>query len=245
VPRESTQLVTRLKQLLKARGLTYRDVARGLGLSESSVKRLFAARSFSLQRLEAICSLIDISISELVRLASDDRQTHTELSLQQETSLAADPTLLTFFYLIVAGWAPEEIVAEYEIETLESIRLLAALDRLGLIELLPGNRVRLLTSHNIEWLRKGPVRRAYERMAREEFLDSAFDKDHATFRALTGELSAESIVVMERKLKQLRASFEEMVDIDRQVPSDSKQSVGLMLALRPWVFSVLRTRQRK
>ena len=48
---ELDQLIATLKRQLKARGMTYRDLAGELGLSEASVKRLFASGSFSLERL--------------------------------------------------------------------------------------------------------------------------------------------------------------------------------------------------
>ena len=48
------QIVAELKRALRARGITYAQVARHLELSEASVKRLFAAGDFSLERLDRI-----------------------------------------------------------------------------------------------------------------------------------------------------------------------------------------------
>ena len=48
-------LVEALKRTLKAKGLTYADVAGAIALSEASVKRMFARGDFTLQRLEEIC----------------------------------------------------------------------------------------------------------------------------------------------------------------------------------------------
>jgi transcriptional regulator with XRE-family HTH domain len=39
---QASQLIAALKRVLKARGLTYADVAAHLGLSEASVKRQFS-----------------------------------------------------------------------------------------------------------------------------------------------------------------------------------------------------------
>jgi transcriptional regulator with XRE-family HTH domain len=49
---ETAQIIDVLKRTLKTRGLTYRDVAKRVGLSEGSIKRVFAAETFTLQRLE-------------------------------------------------------------------------------------------------------------------------------------------------------------------------------------------------
>ena len=53
-----------LKQQLKASSLTYRDIATALSLSEANIKRLFASRSFSLERLEQICALLGITLAD-------------------------------------------------------------------------------------------------------------------------------------------------------------------------------------
>lgn len=49
-------IVETLKQELRKQGINYRQVAQTLGLSETSVKRLFAGNSFTLERFG--CSLI-------------------------------------------------------------------------------------------------------------------------------------------------------------------------------------------
>lgn len=45
---QAQALIDALKNVLKARGMTYAKIGKGLGLSEASVKRVFAERSFSL-----------------------------------------------------------------------------------------------------------------------------------------------------------------------------------------------------
>jgi transcriptional regulator with XRE-family HTH domain len=65
---QAESLVNALKNLLKARGITYAQLAKGLGLSEASVKRIFAERSFTLERLDQVCTLLGIQISDLARM---------------------------------------------------------------------------------------------------------------------------------------------------------------------------------
>ena len=50
---QTTALIETLKQALKSRRLTYAEVARRLEMSEANVKRMFASRRFTLDRLEA------------------------------------------------------------------------------------------------------------------------------------------------------------------------------------------------
>jgi DNA-binding Xre family transcriptional regulator len=68
---QTQQLIETLKKALKAHGKTYQDVAQHLELSEASVKRLFSEKSFSLQRLDQTCQMMDMEITDLVQMMND------------------------------------------------------------------------------------------------------------------------------------------------------------------------------
>src|SRR3546814_12738948 len=53
------------------------------------------------------------------------------------------------------------------------------------------------------------------------------------------ELGDSSIAVLRRKLEHLAAEFREMAAIDATLPPARRRSAGMLLALRPWVFSLL------
>ena len=56
----SVDLVDALKRCLRAQDISYRELARRLGLSEAAVKRMFSLRAISLKRMEAICDVLDL-----------------------------------------------------------------------------------------------------------------------------------------------------------------------------------------
>ena len=56
-----------LKMHLKARGMTYADVAKALKISEATVKRIFASKNCTLERLDEICQLVQVDLAELAR----------------------------------------------------------------------------------------------------------------------------------------------------------------------------------
>ena len=70
-------LFANLKSELKAKGLTYKDVAEHLELTETSVKRLFSAEDMTLKRLDSICDLLGVDLAEPSPLASSARSTCT------------------------------------------------------------------------------------------------------------------------------------------------------------------------
>jgi DNA-binding Xre family transcriptional regulator len=64
--RQTNLIVETLKRELRKQGINYQQVAQQLDLSESSVKRLFAERSFTLTRLVQVCELLNLEFSDLV-----------------------------------------------------------------------------------------------------------------------------------------------------------------------------------
>ena len=241
---ETRQLVDALKRCLKMRGLTYRSLAERIGLSEASVKRVFSERSFTLRRLEQVCGALEISVAELVRMVDKGSGRATTLSLEQEQALARDPALLSFFYLLLNGWTEQEIQRGYEFEGPQLQGLRARLIELELIESLPRRGHRLRVNRQIIWRKDGPVRRAYERQVKAEFLQADFTGPGDFFGWQPAELTTASIEVLKRKLAQLYREFLEMADLDA-TSTKARHSTALLLAFRPWIFSLVAVRRRK
>lgn len=80
------------------------------------------------------------------------------MTIAQETALAADARLLSVFYLVVKGWTLDEIVARYQITPAQCVGCLAKLDRLKLVDLMPGNRVRVKVPRGTRLPADGPIR---------------------------------------------------------------------------------------
>lgn len=236
---ERDTLLRALKQVLKQRGMRYVDLAGGLGVSEPTVKRMFSSGRIDLARLERICELLDIDLFELVRLARGARGHRERLDMAQEAALAADPRLLLVFHLLCNDWKVPAIRREFGLDVPEATLLLARLDRLRLVELLPRDRVRLRVARDFEWREDGPVRRRYAQVATGEFLRDAFGGRDALLVMEVRELGDSSIAVLRRKLEHLAAEFREMATIDATLPPARRRSAGMLLALRPWVFSLL------
>lgn len=234
---QTAELLQTLKKCLKAKGLNYRDLAAALNLSEASIKRLFAEQSFSVGRLEEVCRFLDMSIYDLARmtrLTPDDAA--TRLTLEQEQGLARDPPALTYFYLLLTGRTPEKIAGEFGLNPAQQNTLLVRLSRLKLVELYPNNSGRLLTRRRIDWRRDGPIRKLYQREVQQAFFDMPFRNDDESFRFLTGELSAASVSVLQRKFERLERDFEELTDLDIHVANSRKKAYGIMIGFRPWTF---------
>ena len=238
--RESTLLVAALKRCLKLRNLTYKDLALSMNLSESSVKRLFSSNRLSLQRFEQVCEIVGLSIFDVSKIAreEDPIQEPHMLSPEQEQALADDLKLLIGFHLILNGWDFDRIKEAFDWSEPEVVKIFTTLDKIKLISLQPNNKVKTLTAHNIRWRKNGAIRKCHEQTALSEFLNDRFvGEDHmADFEVL--ELSSASINILKRKMDALLKEINELATMDYSLNHKQKKSTGVLLAMRPWIYSL-------
>jgi AcrR family transcriptional regulator len=240
---ELTRLLAVIKRQLKLRGLTYRDAARALGLSEPSVKRLFGSGRITLDRLLALCDLLQLSLAELTDEAAHDLPRLNVLSNAQESELAEDTRLLLVAVCVLNHWSPASIVRRYAIDERECLRLLLRLDRIGLIDLLPGNRVRLNVARDFDWQPDGPIRRIFRAHGQDDFLAGGFTGATESFAFVHGMLTPAAAVQLRGHMLRLRQAFDELHREGLQVPLEQRTGCGLLLALRDWeppAFAALR-----
>lgn len=236
---DTHQLVETLKKLLRTQGLTYGAVAQRIGLSEASVKRLFSEQTFTLKRVEELCHLLEIDFFELAKLARGRAVELREMSVKQETALAAEPRLLGVFYLLLSDWQPPDIISNYEISASQLTQLLVHLDRLGLIDLLQGDRVRMKVPKLLRLRPGGPIEQVHGKRTVHDFLAAEFDRVGGYFRFEVRELSTASYELLQRKLERIAEEFLELSELDSTLPSGRRHTTGVALAMRPWGVSLV------
>lgn len=243
---QTSQLIDTLKKLLKRQGKTYADVAERLVLSEASVKRLFSEKNLSLARLDSICSLLDIEISDLVHeMQQDNFISISELSLEQEKKIANNLSLLLVTVLVLNRWSMTEIIEHYNLSETECIQHLAHLDRLHIIELQPGNRLKLLIAPNFKWRENGPIQQLFREKIEAEYFRSTFTKDSERLVVLNGMLSEGSNHLFQRKMEKLAKEFDEISKDEASLPIGERKGSTVLLAIRDWDYSELYGLYRK
>ncbi|NND60819.1 MAG: helix-turn-helix transcriptional regulator [Gammaproteobacteria bacterium] len=234
---DARAIVDALKQVLRSAGMTYRELGEQLELSEASIKRLFSTGRFTLQRLDQVCDALGIGVADLIEIAAREKEPITELTEEQERQLLAHPKLLLLTYLIVNNWQPNEITATFAIERNEMMQLLYRLNRLRIIEVQPGDRIRKLTARNFSWRKSGPVQRFFHQKVQTEFFSSRFDKPGEHMRFAGGMLSRHSVLALHRRINALAREFDDLCQSDAALPMSQKYGVSTVLAVRPWEFS--------
>lgn len=222
---------------MRSRGRTYADAAKVLDLSEASIKRLFSKNALSLARLESLCDWLHVDIQDLVRMSREQVPLTTQLSEQQESELLADGGLLLLSHLLLNNWSVDEILGTYAMSRPELTRRMFRLQEIGLVEVLPFDRVRLKTARNFTWRKDGPVQRFFSESVLREFLSSSFDEPGERMEFVSGMLSRKSILHMQERIAELAREMDHLVEADLGLPADDRLGTSLCLAFRPWEFS--------
>ena len=232
---EQALIVAELKRGLRERALTYASVAKKLGLSVASVKRLFSSADFSLRRVDLICELLETNLAEVLARARE-RPAVDQLTLAQEQELVSDPKLFLVAWLVFNRAPLEDIVRSYRFSEREVLRYLYRLDQLKVIELQPRNRVRLLVNRHFSWRAGGPVQRYIHQKLLREFMSSHFAGPQEEFLFHGGRVSDETLGEIKLVLRNASRQCAEIVERDRGPPGN-RRGAAFLLALRPWSYS--------
>jgi len=227
-------IVSELKRSLREQGLTYAVVAMKLELSVASVKRLFSVGDLSLERVDQICELLQLEITDLLARARE-RPATKQLTLAQEQEIVADPKLFFIAWLVLNRTPLAEIAASYQFSERDVLRYLIKLDRLKVIELQPGNQVRLLVNRHFSWRAGGPVQRHIHDKLLREFTSSDFVGPHEEFFFHGGEVSDAGLNDLKRVLQNAARQSAEVIERDR-APRADRHGTAFVLALRRWNY---------
>ncbi len=241
---QTRPLIDTLKQELRKQRITYKQVSEALELSETSVKRLFSEEAFSIKRLEKVCELLHMDFSDLVRLMERNIKLTHQFTLEQEQELVSDIKLLLVGLLLMNKLTFDEIISVYDISETEGVRLLARLDRMKMIELQPGNRVKLMISQNFEWIPGGPIQKYFENTVQQEFLDSSFSKPGEFRIFASGMISPGANAELIKKMQHLAKEMHDLNVDSESLPLEQRFGTSLMMAIRPWEIQVFRDLRR-
>jgi len=237
---QTEALIDTLKQALKSHRLTYAEVGRRLNMSEANVKRMFASKRFSLDRMEDICRLMNMELTDLLYLYEESRQRITQLTLKQEEELVKDLKLLLVAVSVRNRLTFDDILRNYQLTEAECIQCLAKLDKLKIIDLLPHNRIKLRIDDDFRWQPNGPIERFFEKHLQNQFLKSGFSGELSNRLFLFGLLSDSSTQQLMQKIVALAKEFTDLHRQDARLALGKRHTMGLMLALRPWEAEVFK-----
>lgn len=237
-------LVAALKAELRSAGITYAELARQLGIAESSVKRIFAKGDMPLSRIDEVLTVLKMDFSELAERVVHSQPLRRELTLEQEKAVVADRKLLLVAICTLSQWTFEQITSTYKLTDAEAVRYLAQLDRLGIIELRPLNRYRLKLDKTFRWRAQGPVMAYFRQHVVGDYFNGGFDGEGETLMLVHGRISRALAGIFVERLQRVGQDFAQQHLADQKLAADKKDAYTLVVAMRSWLFVAFRDLKR-
>lgn len=229
-------LVQALKSELKSARMTYADLARSLGMAESTVKRMLARGDMPLSRVDAICRALKIDFADLSRRVADAQPLLKELTHEQERAVVKDKKLLLVAISVLSQWTLEQVVTAYRLSEAECIACLVQLDRIGIIELRPLNRYRLKLAKTFRWRPHGPVMDYFREHAVLDYYGGGFDGPAEGLLLVHGSISKALAPSFLERLQRVAQDFAQQHQTDQKVRQEDREGYTLLLGMRRWEF---------
>jgi transcriptional regulator with XRE-family HTH domain len=212
---ESAAMLNVLRRQLRLNGWTARKLAVQFSIGEATAKRWLTGRGLTLERLEALASLCGMTLAALAREAEQpDPGLARQLTLAQERALSTDIFLSFLFMTLLGGATAEEIAEDFDVPCQQMDAALQKLERLALVDRLPGGRVRPLIDRAIVW-RKSPMRSLFELYMKPEFMTMNFAAAEAVYASELMKLSAQGASTLAEMIEQHRRDVQAMAERDR------------------------------
>lgn len=231
-----------LKSVLRARRITYAEMARRLDLSEPTIKRIFAEKDCKLSRITEICDVLDLSLADVTAQASRIEVRPIELGDRVEAQLAEDRPAFHLFLLLRDGMSADAIMTHYQLDHSAMFALARRLERTGLIELMPMGRIRLLEDRPIRFRRDGPLHRTLIKL-NMDFIKETYlrvDTDMSGFLTQSRRISETTARHVMDRLNDLNKELSDLARKDQlTLPVDALRTYKLVLAWSPVSFSTL------
>ena len=233
---QASLLVEKLKRAIKAQRLTYADIAKKLGISEPTIKRIFSHGDMNLSRFEEVCAAAGIQFADLITASDDQIGNPHQLSVEQEEVLALDEDLLKVFHYLSKGWALGEIRDHLPMGLKKFSRILMELDRIDLIELHANDHIRLKKGSFVQWAHHGPLFQKYGRAIACEFSDYDFKGPGEVMWFLPTPISPGLKVLIEKKLRETSETIAEWVALDARSRKSNHvlQEEAIFIGFRKW-----------
>lgn len=238
---EGEAIIHALRRHLRREGWTARRLAAHFAIGEATAKRWLAGKGLTLDRLERLAALCRLSIGELAReTARPEAGLARELTLAQERALSGNIFLAFLFMTILGGDDPQDVADDFGVPAREMDAALARLERLALIDRLPGGRVRPLVDRAIAW-RKSPMRTLFETQMKPQFLAMDFAAEDALYASELLRLSPVGAARLAEMIEQHRRDVQAMAEADRHQSHLPRRWYGMLCAARALDTSTLET----
>jgi transcriptional regulator with XRE-family HTH domain len=164
-----------VRRELKLQGITQQEFAKIMKTSTPTIKRWLKGEGVLLKDWTRMLDCVGLSLSEALLILEGSSHKSFTYTEKQEQSLSTEEGLLAFFDLILKGRSPKQIARQYNLTEGSIVFYLSKLDKIGLIEWLPDNKVKLLVSGEPRWIKMGPLAQKFRKQIMEGYIGNYID----------------------------------------------------------------------
>lgn len=229
-----TYIIDALRLHLKARSITYKELAHAIGLSEISVKRLFAGGDCGLERLEQICQYLNLEFADLFKTTPRKRKLITRLSFAQEQEFAQNKKLLMIAVCALNHWPVVDMHKHLQFTRNQVQELLYRLDAMGFLEVQASDRYRLLVASSFGWISGGPIM-LMVRSVSDDFFNDTFEGNGEILKIMNMRVSRSAQEQLKARLEQIALEYEDQARADAHLPLEDRPPLSVCIAVRTWI----------
>ena len=229
-----TYIFDALRLHLKARNITYKELAQAIGLSEPSIKRLFSGGDCGIDRLEQICKYLHLEFADLFKTTPRKRKLINRLSLAQEQEFAQDKKLLMIAVCALNHWRVADMHKYLQFTRNQVQDLLKRLDDMGFLEVQASDRYRLLVASSFGWISGGPIMQMVQSVS-DDFFNDGFEGNGEILRIMNMRVSRKAQEQLKARLEQIALEYEDQARADAHLPLQERPPLSVCIAVRTWV----------
>lgn len=232
---ETSTIFYALKKQLKARKVSYAMLATRTGMSEANVKRIFSTETCTLARLTEICGAIDLSLAALMRAAAETEPEIFTLPKAAEDFFADHLDYFVFYRQLEHGHGVEELQEKNGLSAKELSRYLKKIEELGLIERLPGDRIKLLHQGYLHLKPNSRLQSKYFRRWVPYFFERVMQPEEKHFvKIFSTGLTEKNRRELLRDLEDVAKKYQERGYFDQKTGSNPFEAVGVCIGVGPY-----------
>lgn len=234
-------MLRELRRELRAAGYTIKSASEALGVGETTLKRWLSGKGLMLDKLEELCSLARTDMAEIMRRVDHPVRRVAHLTLAQETTLASDELLALLFFIILGGWAPDDLPADLQLPKSEIEKRLNKLERLALIDRLPGDRIRCRIDRKVHW-RRHLMGAQFDRHMKRLFAEADYSSPQVAYIGEIVRLSPVGYGRLTELIERVRIEIQAIEEEDRRTTRLSGIWYATLFAARELDFRGARAR---
>lgn len=224
---EQTLLEVRsfIKRRLKEKKMSYADLSRQLKVSEVTVKRWMSNQEPRLSDLEKIGKALGFSVRSPISFQSLRTPMEQTYTLEQEKYFVAKPSAALLFLKLLVGHTFEEALSSSRLSKKQAFTYLKEMEKLGILEQLPGDTVLVKLKGPFKWIQDGPMMTHYLNVFREvinenvgkmnpTFNDSERHGSHGFYRAFETYMQASTAQKFSEELRALFLHYRTIANLE-------------------------------